>query len=192
MISEPSYVQKLNKVVSRGKVIRCICILDHPIPKTKDVPSCQIILPQRQINRKNGNVIFLHLIIRMFQIFNLKNNSLNKLLDIFIACLSYIHSVCKKGYYLAIISTMVETNDPVSELKPAFDIIGDVLETFVTVSDLWEPIDTNFSDNVFVTSSFDAVSHFEGDTDDVLNLFKKITGKDVNFNTDNNEEGKDN
>ena len=106
--------------------------------------------------------------------------------------MSYIHSVCKKGYYLAIISTMVETNDPVSELKPAFDIIGDVLETFVTVSDLWEPIDTNFSDNVFITSSFDAVSHFEGDTDDVLNLFKKITGKDVNFNTDNNEEGKDN
>jgi Rab GDP dissociation inhibitor len=77
---------------------------------------------------------------------------------------------------------MVETNDPVSELKPAFDIIGDVLETFVTISDLWEPIDTTFGDNVYVTSSFDAVSHFEGDTDDVLNLFKKITGKEINFN----------
>lgn len=54
LISEPSYVQKLNKVQSRGKVIRCICIMDHPIPKTKDVPSSQVILPQRQIGRKNG------------------------------------------------------------------------------------------------------------------------------------------
>lgn len=55
LISEPSYVQKLQKVRSKGKVIRCICILDHPIPKTNNVPSCQIILPQRQIGRKNGN-----------------------------------------------------------------------------------------------------------------------------------------
>lgn len=77
---------------------------------------------------------------------------------------------------------MVETSDPLAELKPAFDLIGDVLETFVTISDLYEPIDPNFSDNVFITSSFDAVSHFEGDTDDVLNLYRKITGKDLNFN----------
>jgi Rab GDP dissociation inhibitor len=84
---------------------------------------------------------------------------------------------------------MVETDDPVSELKPAFEIIGDVLETFVTISDLWEPIDNEFKDGVFVTSSFDAVSHFEGDTDDVLNIFKKITGKDIDFkNPQQNQE----
>lgn len=45
---------------------------------------------------------------------------------------------------------MVETNDPASELKPAFDIIGDVLETFITISDLWEPIETSFKDNVTI------------------------------------------
>jgi hypothetical protein len=28
--------------------------MDHPVPKTKDVPSCQIIIPQRQIGRQNG------------------------------------------------------------------------------------------------------------------------------------------
>lgn len=76
---------------------------------------------------------------------------------------------------------MVETNDPVTELKPAFDVIGDVLETFVTISDLWEPIDAEFKDGVFITKSFDAVSHFEEDTNDVLEIFKKITGKDINF-----------
>ena len=31
--------------------------MDHTIPKTKDVPSAQIILPQRQIGRKNGKKI---------------------------------------------------------------------------------------------------------------------------------------
>ena len=69
-------------------------------------------------------------------------------LDIFIAVLNWTHCVCKKGYYLGIISTMVETDDPASELKPAFDIIGDVLETFITISDIWEPLDTSFKDNV--------------------------------------------
>ena len=53
LITESSYIQKFNKVKSVGKVIRRICILDHPIPNTNDVASCQIILPQKQINRKN-------------------------------------------------------------------------------------------------------------------------------------------
>ena len=37
-----------------GKVIRAICILDHPIPNTDNVPSIQIIVPQKQLNRKTG------------------------------------------------------------------------------------------------------------------------------------------
>ena len=106
LIADPSYFLKYNKVQSKGKVIRCICILDHPVPNTNDLPAAQIILPQRQINRKN---------------------------DIFIAILNYTHGVCKKGYTIAIISTMVETAKPTDELKPAFDIIGEVAETFITV-----------------------------------------------------------
>ena len=122
---------KLNKVKSVGKVIRCICIMDHTVPKTNDVASCQIILPQRQINRKN---------------------------DIFVATLSNAHSVCKKGYFLAIISTMVETEKPEDEIKPALDLLGPVLEKFVTVSDVYEPIDKAFTDNIYITSSFDPLS----------------------------------
>jgi Rab GDP dissociation inhibitor len=54
LITEPSYVTNLNKVVSKGRVIRCICIMDHPVPKTNNLSSVQIILPQRQLNRQNG------------------------------------------------------------------------------------------------------------------------------------------
>jgi len=142
-------------VKSIGKIIRCICILDHPVPNTKDAPSVQIIIPQRQIKgRKN---------------------------DIFIATLNYIHCVCMKGYYLAIISTVVETNNPLEELNPAFTVIGKVLEKFITVTDQYEPADDKFADNVIITKSFTSVSHFEPDTLDVLALYKKITGKDLDL-----------
>jgi Rab GDP dissociation inhibitor len=70
------------------------------------------------------------------------------ILDIFIATLNYSHCVCKKGLYIAIISTMVETADPTKELKPAFDIIGNFLEAFITITDLYEPIDKEFKNNV--------------------------------------------
>lgn len=91
--------------------------------------------------------------------------------------MNYTHCVCQKGYYLAIISTVVETDKPLDELKPAFQIIGDVLETFITVSDEWEPVEEKFEDNVIITKSFSSVSHFEPDTVNVLNLYEKMTGK---------------
>ena len=162
LITEPSYVQKFNKVKSVGKVIRRICIMNHAIPKTNDVASCQIILPQKQINRKN---------------------------DIFIACLNFTHCVCKKGYYLAIISTVVETANPLDEIKPAMDIVGDTLETFDKISDLYEPIDTTFKGNVYITSSFDSQSHFENDTDNVIDIYQKITGAKLDLTLEEEKEG---
>lgn len=157
LIAEPSYVQKYNKVKSTGRVLRRICIMDHPVPKTNDVQSCQIILPQRQINRKN---------------------------DIFIAVVNSSHCVCKKGYFLAIISTVCETANPADEIKPAMDVIGPTLEIFDSISEIYEPIDTTFKDNVFVTKSFDSQSHFENDTDNVIELYEKISGNKLSLDVE--------
>jgi hypothetical protein len=44
---------------------------------------------------------------------------------------------------------MVETSDPTKELKPAFDIVGNFLEAFITITDLYEPIDKEFKNNVY-------------------------------------------
>ena len=41
---------------------------------------------------------------------------------------SYAHSVCAKNYYLAIVATTVETNDPLAELKPGLDLLGPIEE----------------------------------------------------------------
>ena len=49
---DPSYVS--DRVRKVGQVIRCICLLNHPIPNTKDALSCQIIIPQKQVARKYG------------------------------------------------------------------------------------------------------------------------------------------
>ena len=42
------------RVVEEGKVVRAICILKHPIPGTDDSDSVQIIIPQNQVGRRNG------------------------------------------------------------------------------------------------------------------------------------------
>ncbi len=54
--------------------------------------------------------------------------------DIYIMMVSGVHSVCKKGYYVAIVSGNVETKNPEKELDVAFDLIGPVLEKFTTVN----------------------------------------------------------
>lgn len=36
IICDPSYVMKLGKVKETGKVVRAICIMDHPIPNTHE------------------------------------------------------------------------------------------------------------------------------------------------------------
>jgi Rab GDP dissociation inhibitor len=76
---------------------------------------------------------------------------------------------------------MVETEDPHSEIKAALDVIGPVLETFETVSEVYEPIDKSFNDNIYITNSFDPLSHFEVDTENVIELYEKITGAKLNL-----------
>ena len=61
VICDPTYALRCglkDRVKFVEKIIRCICILDHPIPGTENIPSVQIILPQRQLNRKNGTSLF--------------------------------------------------------------------------------------------------------------------------------------
>jgi Rab GDP dissociation inhibitor len=156
VICNPTYVINTGlkeKVKSTGRVVRCICITDHPIAGTKEIPSIQIIIPQRQVGRKS---------------------------DIYVMMVSAVHQVCKSKYYIVIISANVETDNPEKELEPAFTLVGPVKEKFVTVSEVWVPAGDT-SDGVVVTKSLDATSHFESATEDVLSLYKKITGKELDL-----------
>lgn len=52
IIADPSYFP--GKVRTVGHLVKAICILNHPIDKTDNSDSLQLIIPQSQIGRKNG------------------------------------------------------------------------------------------------------------------------------------------
>jgi len=152
VIGDPSYFPK--KVQQVGQVVRTICFLDHTIPNTNNSESCQIIIPQKQIGRRS---------------------------DIYISCVSSSHNVCAKGKYIAIASTTVETSNPEAELAPAFDLMGPIIEKFTAVSPMLVPTDDGTSDKLFVSTSYDATSHFETTCIDILDIYKRVTGKDADL-----------
>jgi len=140
------------RVVEDGKVVRAICLLKHPIPGTDDSDSVQIIIPQNQVNRRN---------------------------DIYIAMVSSTHNVCAKDIYVVIVSTIVETSTPELEIAPGLQLLGPIHEKFVTISPLYTPVASGESDNIFITRSYDATSHFETVVEEVNDVYKRVTGKDL-------------
>ncbi|KAI8146294.1 GDP dissociation inhibitor [Fennellomyces sp. T-0311] len=148
VICDPSYAG--SKVRKTGSVVRAICFLTHPIPNTNDIDSVQIVIPQNQVGRKH---------------------------DVYVACVSNAHMVCAKDYYLAIVSTIVETDNPEQEIQSGLNLLGPIEEKFVSVSPLEEPVEDGTNDQVFISKSYDATSHFETVCDDVHDLWKRITGE---------------
>jgi Rab GDP dissociation inhibitor len=58
------------------------------------------------------------------------------------------HAVCSKGLHIAMISTTVETDKPELEIRPALDILGDILEMFVQIQPVYDTTDDGKKDNV--------------------------------------------
>lgn len=96
---------------------------------------------------------------------------------------SGVHNVCQKGYYVAIVSTTVETNNPRAEVQPALDLIGkeNIREMFESISDSYVAKSDGTENQVFISNSFDPSSHFEAETEAVLRIYKKITGEDIDL-----------
>eukprot|EP00997_Jenningsia_sp_PLL12_P009774 NODE_6804_length_488_cov_50.275626_g6011_i0.p1 GENE.NODE_6804_length_488_cov_50.275626_g6011_i0~~NODE_6804_length_488_cov_50.275626_g6011_i0.p1 ORF type:complete len:107 (-),score=19.93 NODE_6804_length_488_cov_50.275626_g6011_i0:33-353(-) len=101
---------------------------------------------------------------------------------------SSAHAVCAKGLYVAMISTTVETKNPEEEIRPAMDLLGQPLEMFVKISEFEVPTDDGKNDKLFVTKSYDATSHFETASEDVLAIYERITGEALDLNIEPSEE----
>jgi Rab GDP dissociation inhibitor len=54
ILADPSYFPGKVQVV--GHVLKAICILNHPLANTNNADSCQLIIPQSQVGRKNGEI----------------------------------------------------------------------------------------------------------------------------------------
>lgn len=155
VVCDPSYLSE--KVKKVGKVARAICIMSHPMPDTNDSHSAQVILPQKQLDRKS---------------------------DMYLFCCSYSHNVAPKGKYIAFVATEAETDNPETELKPGVDILGSVDEIFYETFDRFEPINNPNEDNCFISTSYDATTHFESTVKDVIDMYSKITGKVLDLSVD--------
>lgn len=154
VVGDPSYFVECGKVRKTGQVVRCICILNHPLHGLPDSKALQVIIPQGQVGRKN---------------------------DIYISVISSAFKVCPDGHYVAIVSSTVETADPVGELAAGMELLGDVEEMFVHVVDSYEPVADGTKDKCFISKSYDATTHFETTSDDVVNLYRRITGEELDW-----------
>lgn len=94
---------------------------------------------------------------------------------------SSAHNVCPKGYYIAIVSTIAETSaNHHLELQPGLERLGRIEEQFMGPPiPIYEPIEDGTKDNVFISRSYDASSHFETMTDDVRDLYKRTEGEEL-------------
>jgi len=152
IVADPSYFPDKVRVV--GHYLKAICILNHPIDKTDNSDSLQLIIPQSQVGRKN---------------------------DIYIAMVGSTHNVCPKGYYIAIVSTVAETTaNHHLELKAGLERLGKIEEQFMGPPiPIYEPIADGSADNVFISKSYDASSHFETMTEDVRDVYRRAEGKEL-------------
>jgi Rab GDP dissociation inhibitor len=161
VIADPTYFIGDDKRIRKvGQLVRAICVLQHPVEGTDNAQSAQIIIPASQMGRKN---------------------------DIYISLLGPVFNVCPEGFYLASVSTMIENRDsgnPHVELEPGFERLGlgnghlgPKEEKFIQVVDLYEPVEDGTRDNVFISRSYDATTHFETCTDDVKDIYKRVEGK---------------
>jgi len=159
VIGDPSYWlgDDTDKIETKHKIIRAICIMDHPIKDTKNSDSCQIILPAKECKRNS---------------------------DIYICMSSYEHNIADKGKYIAVCSANFEATDDddlKTDLAPAFEIIGECIDTFTWVSDYIEPKNNPEEDGCFITSSYDATTHFQTSIAEVLDIYEKIAGEKLSF-----------
>jgi Rab GDP dissociation inhibitor len=159
VIADPTYFPE--KVTCSHRVVRSICILKGPAPDTdKDVVSVQIILPGNQIGRHH---------------------------DVYVVCLDHSHNVAPQGFFIGIVSTTIETENPESEIIPGLDVLGgrkdNILCRFTNICDVMAPTDPASHDGIHVTPGYDATSHFETTCLDVLDVYERVMGHPLDLTT---------
>jgi len=122
---------------------------------------------------------------------------------------SYLHKVAAEGKFVAVMSANVEGKEIPAlekdskgceegcrrELEAALAVLKGVkvLQTFFWVSDAYAAANDSKKDGIFISSSYDATTHFESASREVLAMHEAITGKKLNLSApppeDKPEEG---
>lgn len=161
VVADPSYFPELCS--KKGKVIRAIAILSEPVPNTGNPPasSYQIIFPGASVGRTN---------------------------DVYLFCGSSSLKVAPVGKYVVFVSTNVENAVPdgitaeavaQKELAAGLSMLKGIVRIFYDMYDMMVPTVLGDKERVFLTQSFDPTTHFETAITDVLEVYKRITGKEL-------------
>jgi Rab GDP dissociation inhibitor len=130
----------------------------------QDMESLQIVVPGPQVGRTN---------------------------DVFVCCVGNALKVAAPGVYIAIVSTLVESKsgNPDEDVAPGLKLLGAIKHRFLSVSTTYEPVADGSADGCYISKSMDATSHFEQDVADMLDLYRRVAGEelDLNINADSVE-----
>jgi len=158
LIADPSYFAGTDKIKKTGQVARCIAITSAPIPKT-NTDSAQIIIPALQTKDRKS--------------------------DVYATMISYHHRVAAEGKFIVVMSALVEGKEIKlddqkgveaackRELSVVLSLLEKVEQTFFWVTDSYEAVNDSKKDGCFISSTYDATTHFESTTTEVLELYEK-------------------
>lgn len=155
VIGDPSYFPS-TKIRPTGQVVRSLCLLDHPITGVGRIESAQVIIPGAQVDRTN---------------------------DIYVSMVSKPLEVTAAGLYLVTVSTRIEgsTPNPLNEVEAGIALCGSIRQRWDLISDCFEPISDGSSDRCFISKSYDDTSHFKTAAQDVLDLYARVTGEELDM-----------
>jgi len=156
-VGDPSYFPS-EMVQPTGQVVRSICFLDHTVPNIGDCGSAQIIIPGSQCGRTN---------------------------DVYVSVLDKGLEVVPGHLCVAMVSTKVEGHqNPVAEVDAGIQLLGPILQRFDSVVDTFGPVGDGLDNKCFISKSYDETSHFRTAADDVLDLYFRITGQELDMSID--------
>lgn len=156
IIGDPSYFSEISgKIKKVRQIIRAFCIINHSILSIKPIlDSAEIIIPKSEVWPTH---------------------------DIYVCFTSFQQRVCQEGWYVAYVSTFVETSNPKEEIKPDLDILGSIAYKAVSICDFYEPFILGSQDDIYCTFSYDLTHHFKSTIEEALKLDEEIMGEPVNF-----------
>mmetsp|Transcript_38012 Transcript_38012/g.65607 ORF Transcript_38012/g.65607 Transcript_38012/m.65607 type:complete len:94 (-) Transcript_38012:139-420(-) len=83
------------------------------------------------------------------------------------------------------VSTKVEGHqNPVAEVDAGIQLLGPILQRFDSVVDTFGPVGDGLDNKCFISKSYDETSHFRTAADDVLDLYFRITGQELDMSID--------
>jgi Rab GDP dissociation inhibitor len=67
-------------------------------------------------------------------------------------------------------------------------MLGTIRERFDSVSELYAPTNDAAAENLYITRSYDATSHFETSDEEVLAIYERIVGEKFDLNVQPTED----